>query len=105
MPCIGRPTSLLPHFQGDEPWVPGVATDRLWELFDAGETLDVIAAGYEMPDELVQAAVSYEEQLRTLAAWPPGAGAGKKVRVGVNYSFRVLLVFPRIVAEPRRPIS
>ena len=50
------------------PTVNGVATDRLWELFDAGEPLDEIAEGYELELPLVSAAVAYEEQLRSLAA-------------------------------------
>jgi len=46
----------------------GTATERLWELFDARKSVAQIAAGYEMADELVRAAVVYEEQLRSLAA-------------------------------------
>ena len=42
--------------------------DRLWELLDAGETLDQISDGYDMSPEDVRAAISYEEQLRALAA-------------------------------------
>jgi len=34
----------------------------------AGESVAQIAAGYDMADELVRAAVAYEEQLRSLAA-------------------------------------
>jgi len=48
--------------------VQGTATERLWELFDAGESITEIAAGYDMPGELVRAAVAYEEQLRSLPA-------------------------------------
>jgi uncharacterized protein (DUF433 family) len=48
------------------PSVLGVATDRLWELFDAGESLDVISAGYELPENEVRAAVAYEEQQRSI---------------------------------------
>ena len=50
------------------PSVDGVATERMWELFDAGESIEEIAAGYELPSELIRAAVAYEEQLRSLAA-------------------------------------
>lgn len=46
----------------------GTATERLWELFDASESGAEIAAGYDLPSELVRAAVAYEEQLRALAA-------------------------------------
>jgi len=62
------PVVIDPLVRFGRPSVQGVATDRLWELFDAGESLDEIAAGYEMSVELVRAAVTYEEQLRTLAA-------------------------------------
>ena len=44
-----------------------MATERLWELSDAGETVDEIANGYDSLRE-VRAAVAYEEQLRSLAA-------------------------------------
>lgn len=50
------------------PAISGVATERLWELTDAGETIEVIATGYELSIEEVRAAVAYEEQQRTLAA-------------------------------------
>ena len=50
------------------PSVEGVSTERLWELFDAGETIDEIADGYELNREDVRAAIAYEEQLRSLAA-------------------------------------
>lgn len=50
------------------PTVDGVGTERLWELFDAGETVDQIAFGYEISPELVRSAVAYEEQLRSLVA-------------------------------------
>jgi uncharacterized protein (DUF433 family) len=45
-----------------------VATERLWELFDAGESVAQIADGYQMAGELVSAAIAYEEQQRSLAA-------------------------------------
>ena len=50
------------------PVVSGVATERLWELHDAGETVDEIAGAYEIPLEEVKAAVAYEEQQRSLVA-------------------------------------
>ena len=50
------------------PTVQGIATERLWELFDAGETIDQIADGYDITQEMVRAAVTYEEQLRSLVA-------------------------------------
>jgi uncharacterized protein (DUF433 family) len=62
------PVVIDPLVRFGKPSVDGVATERLWELFDAGETDDEISAGYDMPAELVRAAVAYEEQLRSLAA-------------------------------------
>jgi uncharacterized protein (DUF433 family) len=62
------PVVIDPLVRFGKPSVDGVATERLWELFDAGETADEISAGYDMPAELVRAAVAYEEQLRSLAA-------------------------------------
>jgi uncharacterized protein (DUF433 family) len=56
------------HARFGRPSVDGVATERLWELFDAGETAEEIAAGYDMAGESVRSAVAYEEQLRSLAA-------------------------------------
>lgn len=62
------PVVIDPLVRSGKPSVRGVATERLWELFDAGESLDEIAAGYELPDEIVRAAIAYEEQWRSLAA-------------------------------------
>lgn len=50
------------------PNVNGVAAERLWELHDAGETVDDIADGYDLAPEAVRAAIAYEEQQRSLAA-------------------------------------
>ncbi len=65
---IASPVVIDTLVRFGRPSVQGVATERLWELFDAGESLDEITKGYDMPDALVRAAVSYEEQLRSLAA-------------------------------------
>lgn len=62
------PVVIDPLVRFGRPAVSGVATDRLWELFDAGEPLAEIAAGYELDIGDVRAAVAYEEQLRSLAA-------------------------------------
>lgn len=62
------PVVIDPLVRFGRPSVQGTATERLWELFDAGESVAQIAAGYDMADELVRAAVAYEEQLRSLAA-------------------------------------
>jgi uncharacterized protein (DUF433 family) len=62
------PVVIDPLVRFGRPTVAGVATARLWELFDAGEPFDEIADGYELQPELVRSAVAYEEQLRSLAA-------------------------------------
>lgn len=62
------PVVIDPLVRFGRPAVSGVATDRLWELHDAGESLDEIADAYEIDIESVRAAVAYEEQFRSLAA-------------------------------------
>jgi uncharacterized protein (DUF433 family) len=62
------PVVIDPLVRFGRPSVAGVATEPLWELFDAGESVDEIADGYEMAAELIRAAIAYEEQLRSLAA-------------------------------------
>ncbi len=62
------PVVIDPLVRFGRPSVQAVATERLWELFDAGESVDEIADGYDMAAELVAAAVAYEEQQRSLAA-------------------------------------
>lgn len=62
------PVVIDPLVRFGRPSVQGVATERLWELFDAGESIEEIAQGYEVPTEMVRAAVAYEEQQRSLAA-------------------------------------
>lgn len=62
------PVVIDPLVRFGRPCVQGVSTERLWELFDAGESIDEIAAGYDMSEEFVRAAVAYEEQQRSLAA-------------------------------------
>ncbi len=65
---LASPVVIDPLVRFGQPSVNGVATERLWELFDAGEAIRDIANGYDMPTELVRAAVAYEEQQRSLAA-------------------------------------
>jgi uncharacterized protein (DUF433 family) len=65
---MASPVVIDPLIRFGRPSVRGVATERLWELFDAGEPVEDIASGYEMGTELVRAAVAYEEQQRSLAA-------------------------------------
>ncbi|HMQ25539.1 MAG TPA: DUF433 domain-containing protein, partial [Acidimicrobiales bacterium] len=62
------PVVIDPLVRFGRPVVSGVSTERLWELADAGEPIAEIAAGYELPEEEVRAAVAYEEQFRSLAA-------------------------------------
>lgn len=62
------PVMIDPLVRFGQPSVAGVATERLWELHDAGESVEEIADGYDLSQELIRAAVSYEEQLRTMAA-------------------------------------
>ena len=65
---LASPVVIDPLVRFGQPSVKGVATERLWELFDAGEAIRDIANGYDMPTELGRAAVAYEEQQRSLAA-------------------------------------
>jgi uncharacterized protein (DUF433 family) len=62
------PVVIDPLVRFGRPSVSGVSTERLWELADAGETVDEIARGYDLPEEEIRAAVAYEEQFRSLAA-------------------------------------
>jgi uncharacterized protein (DUF433 family) len=62
------PVVIDPLIRFGRPTVSGVATDRLWELHDAGESLSEIAEAYELDIESIRAAVAYEEQFRSLAA-------------------------------------
>jgi uncharacterized protein (DUF433 family) len=65
---LASPVVIDPLVRFGRPTVRGVATERLWELHDAGETVEAIAAGYDMAEHLVQAGIAYEEQQRSLAA-------------------------------------
>jgi len=65
---LASPVVIDPLVRFGRPSVQGVATERLWELFDAGEPIEQIADGYEIPTEEIRAAIAYEEQLRSLAA-------------------------------------
>ncbi len=65
---LSSPVVIDPLVRFGRPSVSGVSTERLWELADAGETIEEIASGYDLPGEAVRAAVSYEEQFRSLAA-------------------------------------
>ena len=62
------PVVIDPLVRFGRPSVQGVTTERLWELFAAGESVEQIADDYETPAEEIRAAIAYEEQLRSLAA-------------------------------------
>jgi uncharacterized protein (DUF433 family) len=62
------PVVIDPLVRFGRPAVQGVSAERLWELHDAGESVDEIADGYDLPADVVRAAVAYEEQQRSLAA-------------------------------------
>lgn len=62
------PVVIDPLVRFGRPSVHGVTTERLWELHDAGESIDQIAHEYELTADDVRAAVAYEEQFRSLAA-------------------------------------
>lgn len=62
------PVVIDPLVRFGRPSVHGVSTVRLWELHDAGESIEEIAEGYDLTEDLVRSAVAYEEQQRSLAA-------------------------------------
>lgn len=62
------PVVIDPLVRFGQPAVQGVATERLWELHDAGESVAEIATGYGISEEDTRAAVAYEEHQRSLAA-------------------------------------
>lgn len=62
------PVVIDPLVRFGRPSVAGVSTERLWELSDAGEAIEEIAAGYDLSEDDVRAALAYEEQFRSLAA-------------------------------------
>jgi uncharacterized protein (DUF433 family) len=62
------PVVIDPLVRFGRPVVAGIATERLWELADAGETIEEIADGYDLAEGDVRAGVAYEEQFRSLAA-------------------------------------
>ena len=62
------PVVIDPLVRFGRPSVAGVATERLWELHDAGEPVADIADSYDMAEDLVRAGVSYEEHQRSVAA-------------------------------------
>lgn len=62
------PVVIDPLMRFGQPSVRGVSTERLWELSDAGDPVDYLAATYELDERIVEAAIAYEEQQRSIAA-------------------------------------
>lgn len=62
------PVVIDPLVRFGRPNISGIATERMWELHDAGETVYEIADGYDLAPESVRAAIAYEEQQRSIAA-------------------------------------
>lgn len=62
------PVVIDPLMRFGKPNVDGIATERLWEINDAGDSFEEIADGYDLDLYKVKAAVLYEERHRQLAA-------------------------------------
>jgi uncharacterized protein (DUF433 family) len=62
------PVAIDPLKRFGRPNVDGISTERLWELYDAGESVEQIPEVYAMEVARVRAGVLYEEQHRSLAA-------------------------------------
>ena len=58
------PVVIDPQRRFGDPSVDGVAVWRLWELHDAGESVEEIAEAYDMTEESVNAAISYHGFLK-----------------------------------------
>lgn len=62
------PVVLDPERSFGMPTVGGIATERIFELVVAGEPLDLVAEGYDMPVDDVRAACAFEETTHSYAA-------------------------------------
>ena len=62
------PVVLDPERSFGMPTVDGIATERIFELVVAGESLEQVAEGYEMPVDDVRAACAFEETAHSYAA-------------------------------------
>ena len=62
------PVVVDPTYSFGMPTVAGVATENLYELVAAGETIADVANGYDLTEEQVRSACMYEETVRRLAA-------------------------------------
>jgi uncharacterized protein (DUF433 family) len=62
------PVVLDPERSFGMPTVDGIATERIFELVVAGEPLEQVAEGYEIPLDDVRAACAFEETAHSYAA-------------------------------------
>jgi uncharacterized protein (DUF433 family) len=62
------PVVVDPEHAFGMPTVGGIATERIFELVLAGEPIDTVAAGYEIPVDDVRAACAFEETAHSYAA-------------------------------------
>lgn len=59
-----NPVVVDPLVRFGRPHVDGVAVKRLWELRDAGESVEEIADSYDMQRDWVNAAIKFQEEQR-----------------------------------------
>lgn len=56
------PVVIDPLLRFGRPAVNGVAVERLWELHDAGESIEMISKAYDMRPCLVKSAIAYQNR-------------------------------------------
>jgi uncharacterized protein (DUF433 family) len=62
------PVTIDPERSFGMPTVKGIATERIFELVTAGDPVEDVASGYDLPLEDVRAACAFEETSRAFAA-------------------------------------
>ena len=62
------PVVVDPNFSFGRPSIRGVATERIAELYRAGDTTDFLAEIYELPLNDINSAIAYETQMAAMAA-------------------------------------
>lgn len=62
------PVRMNPEIRFGLPAVAGISTEALWEHDQAGESVDEIAAEFDLPGETVRWALAYETSARARAA-------------------------------------
>lgn len=62
------PVVMDPTIRFGRPTIGGATTERLWELHDAGDTVEWIAESYGLQIHDVRAAIAFEEQHQLAAA-------------------------------------